>query len=856
MELPARPDLPAGYPADCEADVVLSDGGTAHVRPIRPDDGERLVALHGRLSRESIYYRFFSPHPRLSEKEVRHFTTTDFVNRLALVLMLGDEMIAVARYDRDLENLDEAEAAFVVDDAHQRRGIATLLLEHLASAARRRGIIRFTAITLPDNRAMGIVFRHAGFASKAGFADGVLAFTLQLDLSDEALEKIAAREQQAERRSIEPVLHPASIAVIGASSGAQSLGGAVVRNLLAHNFGGSLTPVTRTSAEVAGIATVATIDDVPGDVDLAVIAVPAGAVLEVVRACGARHVRAVVVIAEGLSPADQREAARLARGSGMRLVGPASLGVLTVGMEHSMHATFASTAPVPGRVALVAQSGPLAGALIERATRLGIGFSSIVSLGERADVSANDLLQYWADDPATGVVMMFGESFGNPRKFARIVRRIAHRVPIVTMSSPDSMLGQHAGDEDVYRQLGVIRVGSVEELLDVARLLERQPVPHDKSLAVISNATSPSLLAAREARRLGLQVVHVADLGFAAEADAYSAAVAAATDAAMVLVIYAPPLGGDAAAIAAAVQAAGSSKTMAGVFVGVHATVSSIPTFLFPESAVGALAQVAGYGVWRAREHTLAAHPDIDSGRARSLVLGLLETQEAPDGRTVPDHVELSWSQAASLLDALGVPVAVGEVVTSMDGAAAAANRLGFPVALKALGARLRGRSEAGGVALDLQTEGDLRSSYARIQMSMGKAFDIALVQKMADAGVEAVITVEPDPVFGRVVGVGLGGILADYIGRRSKRALPLSAADAVELVHESTLGAVLRERGLDTDAVVDAVMRIAAGIDALPEIRLLRCNPVLVSNAGAAVLGVRCEIELASEPTLPSRRL
>ena len=855
MERSAGPGLPEGYPADCEADVVLSDGGTAHVRPIRPDDGERLVALHGRLSRESIYYRFFSPHPRLSEKEVRHFTTTDFVNRLALVLMLGDELIAVARYDRDLENLDEAEAAFVVDDAHQRRGIATLLLEHLASAARRRGIIRFTAITLPDNRAMGIVFRQAGFASKAGFADGVLAFTLQLDLSDEALEKIAAREQRAERRSIEPVLHPASIAVIGASSGAKSLGGAVVRNLLAHGFGGSLAAVSHTSAEVAGIATVATIDDVPGDVDLAVVAVPAGAVLEVVRACGARHVRAVVVIAEGLSPADQQEAARLARGSGMRLVGPASLGVLTIGAEHSMHATFASTAPVRGRVALVAQSGPLAGALIERATRLGIGFSSIVSLGERADVSANDLLQYWADDPATGVVMMFGESFGNPRKFSRIVRRIAHRVPIVTMSSPDAMLGQHTADEDVYRQLGVIRVGSVEELLDVARLLERQPVPHDRSLAVISNATSPSLLAVREARRLGLQVVHVADLGFAAEADAYSAAVGAASDAAMVLVIYAPPLGGDAVAIGAAVQAAGGSKTLAGVFIGVHATVSSIPTFLFPESAVGALAQVAGYGVWRGREHVLASHPDIDTARARGLVLGLLETQAA-DGRTVPDHVELSWSQAALLLDALGVPVAVGEVVTSVDGAAAAGNRLGFPVALKALGTRLRGRSEAGGVALDLQTEGDLRRSYARIQMSIGNAFDIALVQKMADAGVEAVITVEPDPAFGRVVSVGLGGILADHIGPRSKRALPLSAADAVELVHESTLGAVLRERGLDTRAVVDAVVRIAAGIDALPEIRLLRCNPVLVSVAGAAVLGVRCEIALASEAVLPSRRL
>ena len=844
-------DLPLGYPLDCEADVVLSDGGTAHIRPIRPDDAGRLVALHGRLSRESIYYRFFSPHPRLSEKEVAHFTTTDYVDRLALVLILGDEMIAVARFDRDPQHHDEAECAFTVDDAHQRRGIATLLLEHLASAAKLRGVIRFTAITLPDNRGMGLVFRQAGFAAKAGFADGVLTFTLQLDLSMEALETINAREQRAERRSIEPLLHPRSIAVIGASARPQSLGGAVVRNLVAHGFGGRIAPVNGRAEVVEAIAAVRTIEDVSGEIDLAVIAVPAAAVLDAVRSCGARRVHAVVVIAEGLAEADQREAVRIARSSGMRLVGPASLGVLRISEGEAMHATFASTAPVAGRVALVAQSGPLAGALIERATRLGIGFSSIVSLGERADVSANDLLQYWADDPDTGVVMMFGESFGNPRKFSRIVHRVARQVPIVTMSPPDASRLSASADEDVYRQLGVLRVGSVEELLDVTRLLERQPVPRARTLAVISNASSPAALAAREARRLGLDVAQVTDLGFAASADDYAKAVATAGDAAMAIIIYAPPMGGDSAAVAeAAVRAAAEGMTLAGVFVGVNPTVSPMPTFLFPESAVGALSHAAAHGAWLARDPSPLEPPEMDLARVRSIVLDPLESSRADAA------VQLTWPQSMDLLDALGLQIAPGLVVNDVEAAAEAAVRLGFPVALKVLGAPLRGRSEAGGVALDLQTEDDLRQSYARMQLSEEVTPGTALVQRMADTGVEAIITVDADPVFGRVVSIGLGGILADHIGGRSSAALPLSRADAVDLVHRSTLGDVVRERGLDIDAVVDAVIRIAAGVDATPEIVRLRCNPILVARHGAAVLSARCAVALATEAVLPSRRL
>lgn len=839
----SAPHGDAAYPAEWETDVVLADGGTAHVRPIRPDDADRLVAMHGRLSPQSIYYRFFSPHPRLTPAEVAHFTTVDYVDRLALVLLLGDEIIGVARYDRP-PGTDEAEVAFVVDDAHQRRGIATLLLEHLAIAATERGIARFTAVTLPDNRGMGTVFRQAGFNAKAGFADGVVEFTMVLDASPETVAMIVERERRADSRSVDPVLHPRSVAVIGASADRESVGYAIVRNLVVNGFTGPVYPVNPNRSSVSGLPAFAAIAEVPDRVDLAVIALPAAKVLDAVRECASRRVRAVLVLSAGFDAEGARELADTARRLGMRLVGPSSLGVLTPGPETSMIATFAPIAPRPGGAALVVQSGTLGAALVQRATRLGLGFSHVVSLGDKADVSANDLLQHWATE-GPSVVLLYGESFGNPRKFTRIVRSVASRVPVVA-TAPG---GATAEDDALFRQLGVLRVGTIEELLDVARLVDGAVLPAGDRVAVITDAESPGLLSAAAAEAAGLEVTVVRDLGFDARPEDYAAAAReACADADMLVVVHAPALHGDPEQIATVVRAEAGHVPAVMVAVTERADATSLPTFHFPESAALALGRLAEHARWLRRDAREPEPLGVDAGRARALVDRVLD--DAPGGRT------LRWDELAQLLGAAGVSVAESRVVTDVEQAVAAATAVGYPVAIKAMRLAHLGRSEAGGVALDLHTEEALRESYERMTALVGAGMDEALVQRMVPPGVEVMVDVHEHRLFGPVVSVGIGGVLADHLGARPRRAVPLTMDDVDGLVEDAPVGAALRDRGVGREPLADLVARVAWLADAVPELRLLRLNPVLVSEADMSLVGGRCALAPHHEHVLPMRRL
>jgi succinyl-CoA synthetase alpha subunit/RimJ/RimL family protein N-acetyltransferase len=433
-------ELPEGYPSRWEADVLLADGATVHVRPIRPDDADRLVAFHNRQSSESIYFRFFSPRPRLSERDVERFTHVDYDDRMAFVAILADQVIGVARYDREPDT-SRAEVAFFTDDQHHGRGLATILLEYLAAAARERGITDFTAQTLPQNRKMLGVFKQAGFAVSTRFDEGVIDVRLGLEPTLEARAKIEERERRAESRSIERLLAPNSVAVIGAGRQRGGLGHEIVRNLVAGGFDGPVYPVNPTATHVASMPTYSTVLDVPDPVDLAIIAVPASEVLEVVQRCVDKGVQGLVIISAGFAETgpdgaeEQRKVLELARRHGLRLIGPNCMGVINTAPRVSMRATFAPVQPEPGGVAFLSQSGTLGTAILETMGELGLAVSTFVSLGNKADVSANDLLQYWEQDERTDAVLLYMESFGNLRNFSRIARRVGRVKPIVTVTS-------------------------------------------------------------------------------------------------------------------------------------------------------------------------------------------------------------------------------------------------------------------------------------------------------------------------------------------------------------------------------------------------------------------------------------
>ncbi|HZA79740.1 MAG TPA: GNAT family N-acetyltransferase [Acidimicrobiales bacterium] len=878
-------------PAHWESDVVLLDGGTVHVRPIRPDDGTALVAFHERLSPDTVYSRFFSAKPRLSAAEVEHFTHLDHDARVALVAELGDRIVAVARYDRTARE-QEAEVAFVVADEHQGRGIGTVLLEHLASAARERGITRFVAETLPGNRKMLEVFRGAGFDETTSSGDGVVYVELAIEPTDRARAVVEAREHRAEARSVARLLTPRSVAVIGASRQPATVGHQVLRNLLAGGFAGPVYPVNPGAAHVASVKAYPTILDVPDDVDLAVVAVPATAVLDVIEQCGQKGVAGLVVLSAGFDEVAGGTGAQAAlrdraHRRGMRLVGPNCIGVVNTAV--GLNATFSPYAPRPGRIAMQSQSGALGIAVLERSARIGLGVSSFVSVGNKADVSGNDLLQYWEDDPGTDVVLLYLESFGNPRKFSRIARRVSRRKPIVAVKSGRSTAGVRAASshtaamaspdvavDALFRQTGVVRVDTLDELFDMALLLGSQPLPRGRGVAIVGNSGGPGILATDACDGAGLTVPeltprtqaalrHVVDpnaavanpidLVASATPEIYEQALRLvladeAVDAAMVIctpTFAAPPAG---VATVLTRVAADQDKPLLGCFLAApdippllpnDGTGAHVPTFASPEPAARALARAAAYAEWRRRPP--GAVPDLDGfapGRAHAVVEGFLN--ETPDGGWLPAD------QVDDLLDAAGIPLVQAVSVAGAEQARQAVARIGPPVALKATGPDLVHKSDVGGVRLDLRSEADVEDAYRDIASRLGDRMTGAIVQQMARPGVETIVGVVQDPLFGPLVMFGLGGVATELLGDRAFRILPLTDLDAADLVRSLRASPLLfGYRGSAPVAVAglqQILQRVARLAEKVAEIRELDLNPVIVSDAGA--VAVDCRVRAA----------
>ncbi|WP_369262855.1 GNAT family N-acetyltransferase [Streptomyces sp. R35] len=551
------------YPAHWEADVVLRDGGTARIRPITVDDAERLVSFYEQVSDESKYYRFFAPYPRLSAKDVHRFTHHDFVDRVGLAATVGGEFIATVRYDRiNADGLpasapaDEAEVAFLVQDAHQGRGVASALLEHIAAVARERDIRRFAAEVLPANTKMIKVFTDAGYQQKRHFEDGVVRLEFDLEPTDRSLAVQRAREQRAEARSVQRLLAPGSVAVIGAGRTPGGVGRSVLTNLRDAGFTGRLYAVNKAlqEEELDGVPAYRSIREIDDPVDLAVIAVPAPYVPEVVAECGEHGVQGLVVVSAGYAESGpegrerQRELVRQARTYGMRIIGPNAFGVINTSPDVRLNASLAPEMPRPGRIGLFAQSGAIGIALLSRLHRRGggvtgvTGVSTFVSSGNRADVSGNDVLQYWYDDPDTDVVLMYLESIGNPRKFTRLARRTAAAKPLVVVqgarhggAAPQGHAVRatrlpHATVSALLRQAGVIRVDTITELVDAGLLLARQPLPLGPRVAILGNSESLGLLTYDACLAQGLRPLPPLDLTTAASAEDFREALARALD--------------------------------------------------------------------------------------------------------------------------------------------------------------------------------------------------------------------------------------------------------------------------------------------------------------------------------------
>jgi acyl-CoA synthetase (NDP forming)/RimJ/RimL family protein N-acetyltransferase len=875
------------------AEVVLTDGSTAHLRPIRPDDGDQIRAFHSRQSRESVYFRYFSPHPDLSDDEVRHLTHVDGVDRMAFVAERNGELIGVARYDRFVDK-PVAEVAFFTDDAHHGRGIATLMLEYLAAYAREVGIVGFEAHVLPANRRMVRVFTQAGFEVSSEFNDGVIEVTLGIEPSEQAARAMEERARSAERQAVVRLLEPRTVAVIGAGRDPSSIGRRILGNLLAgpdgRPFTGAIYPVHPEARSIAGLRAHPTVLDVPDHVDLAVISVPAEDVVSVVEQCGRAGVRAAVVISAGFAeagPEGEEEQERLlatARRFGVRILGPNCLGLVNTAPEVSLHATFADIRPLSGRVGLLSQSGTLGAVILESARHKGLGISSFVAVGNKADLSGNDLLQYWMDDDRTDVVLLYLESFGNPRRFGRNVRRVAATKPVFAVRS-GAVLDQteaagerrsdHSGLDDetvdaLLRQTGVVRVPTIGALLDVARVASHQPVPEGPGVVVVGNSGGSSSMAADACVDAGLTLASLApgtldaidrlrlhgrraanpvDLRYDVRPDDYETvleAVLVDPGVDIALVVHAPYERDDQDRLASVLDRVATqhpSVTIVACVYGPHppVTVGGVPIFDFPDDAAHAAGRLARHGAWRA-------------GEERGEVLGLSDpvrvSELVHDALGRANRRVASPQTARRIVEAAGVPVVPVTVFRSLDELADV--RIDGPVALKAEqhppGAATRG----GGVDLDLSDADEVRAAAREIEAALGAQAWPMLLQPMVAPGTNVRVVVETHPVVGPVVRVGPGGG-ASRFADAPRRVLPLTHIAADELLAESGMEAVLDADS--RDRLLELVRRLAAVVDAAPEVYELVCDPVIVRPDAADVIEVRAVFESVRADRRPAVR-
>jgi acetyl coenzyme A synthetase (ADP forming)-like protein len=862
-------------------DVILRDGRTLRLRPPGKGDTDALVEFFGRLSPESRYLRFHGI-AAVDSRLAHLFVEPDWNERGALLGSLADDgterVVALASYAR-LRDPAGAEVAFAVEDELQGRGIGTRLLEQLALLGAEHGLEYFVAEVLPRNTAMLKVLGDAGFEVTRALEDGTYEVRVPIAPTEGYVESVDTRDHVAVVASLRPFFQPASVAVIGASRRHGSIGGELFRNILAADFEGTAYPVNRGAEAVAGVKGYSSVADVPERVDLAVICLPGAAVLEAADEALRTGCPALCVISAGfaeLGPEGverQETLLELVRSHGARLIGPNCLGVSSAAVR--LNATFAPRAFPPGRIGFSSQSGALGLALLERAGGRNVGFSAFVSIGNKADVSSNDLLEYWEEDEETDVVLLYLESFGNPRKFARLARRVARSKPILAMKSGTTRAGARAASshtaalagsdaavDALFEQAGVLRARTLDELIDAATLLAHQPVPRGRRVALLTNAGGLGILGADACEAAGLELPSPSeesraalaellpveaglgnpiDMLGSANAKSYANALPillADSGIDSVIALFVPPVAIDEEEVGAAIaQAAeGTDKTLLVAFVsakGAPETLrrSTVPVFPYPESAAKALGRAVERADWLRRPvGRRPALGRIDYGAARALV------DERLSGES---ELWLPTDDVRALLSAYGLPVVPEHIVESADAAVAAADELGYSVVLKTAEAGVH-KTERGGVALGLGDERAVREAAERIGGSL-------IVQPMISSTAELLAGVLQDPMFGPLVAFGPGGVLAELIGQAGFRLAPLSDVDASELVQSGKVGTLVRGfRGkphADEAALVDLLLRLSRLAEEIPEAAELDLNPVLAREEGCVVVDARIRL-------------
>ena len=899
------------YPGEREADVVLRDGSTVCVRPVREEDAAAVRAFYQGLSRASIALRFFSGFPDL-DRAVGWATEVDYRRRYGLVAVGGDgAVLAHAGWERQPDRPDRAEVAFAIADAMQGKGLGTILLGQLAEAADQAGVGVLVAEVLPENHRMVRVFRDSGFPVRTQTVPGVLLVELPTSLSPQALERFERREQVAAAAAMRAFLAPGAVAVVGASRRRGTAAGELFHNLLVGGFAGPVYPVNPNADVVQSVVAYRSVTEVPGPVDLAVLVVPAPLVVPAARECAAKGVRALVVISAGFAETGEAGARRqqelldVCRRAGMRLIGPNCLGVLNTDPHVRLHATFGPMAPRPGPVGFLSQSGALGLAIVDYANALGLGLSSFVSVGNKADISGNDLLNYWEQDERTGLVLLYLESFGNPRKFARIARRVARAKPVLAVKSGRSAAGARASSshtgallaasdvtvDALFHQAGVIRTDTLAELFDVASLLANQPAPRGRRVGIVTNAGGPGIMCVDACEAGGLEVVELSEGlrskladGLPAEAsvanpvDMLASAppqhyrravelVACSGEVDAAVVIFIPPLLTEAAEVARAVRDAAATAgpvPVLNVFMSAggvpgppdEAGGARLPTYRFPEDAARALARAADYGSWRQRPE---GHVPELAGIRRDEAAALLATALAKG----PQPRWLGPEEVASLLGCYGLSIAPWRLAGTPEEAGEAAGALGGQVALKAVAPSLVHKTEASGVRLGLEGAEQVRAAaeqMAEAVAAAGHTVERYLVQRMVGGGVELLVGVVHDASFGPVVACGAGGTAVELLKDVAVRITPLTDRDAAEMVRSlQTFPLLDGYRGApksDVAALEQLLLRVSAMVEAHPQVAELDCNPVKVLPQGAVILDARVRVEAATpRPPLAARR-
>jgi acetyl coenzyme A synthetase (ADP forming)-like protein len=879
-------------------DIVLRDGSTLHVRAARPDDAAGLRALEERRVPERTYYRLPSvlKHDLIDPARL---AALDPDEEFLLVGESGGRVSAAAGYLRDPAAPERAEVSFAIAAALQGRGVGTRMLEILASTAREHGVRWFDAYVLEDNQRMMNMLLDSGFEVDRRLGVGVCRVVLSLAPTADLATRSAERSEEAAAASMKSFFEPKSVAVVGANRERGKIGAEVLQNLVDGGYTGRLAAVHPSARNIRGVPAYRRVGDVPGDVELAIVAVPADRVGGVVDDCVAKNVKAIVVISAGFAetgPAGREREADLlgrVRKAGIRLVGPNCMGLINTDPGVRLNATFAPVSPPAGSVGMSTQSGALGVAILEYARRLDIGFSTFVSVGNKADVSSNDLVQYWANDPRTRVILLYVESFGNPHKFSQIARRVGRRKPIVAVKAGRSTAGARAASshtgalatndvivDALFRQAGVIRTNTLEELFDVARVLAHQPVPSGRRVAILTNAGGPGILAADACAAHGLELAALSDATTSAlrsflpaaasignPVDMIASATADQYDRALeillrddgvdsVLVVFVPPLATRTEDVARAVRRvalARPGKTVLGIFMpveGAAAVARPVPCFMFPEAAAVALARAATYGEWmRAPEGLVPEYGDIDGPAIRGVVGGAL----ARGGGW------LTPAEATAIVSAAGVGVAASRLAGTADEAVAAADAIGYPVVLKAIGPRIVHKTEIGGVIVGLADGAAVRRAWNDLSARLPELMTGGLVQEMVSGGVEMLVGATEDPTFGPLVACAMGGTLADLLTDSQFRLHPLTDRDVASMINGLRgvvlLGGYRGAPPADEKALADAMLRLSALIGLCPEIAEMDVNPLVVLQRGVRALDVRIRIE---RPRLrpPTRRV